>query len=608
MDKIAARPLLKSLTSRPGVYRMMDADGKAIYVGKAKNLKNRIGSYFRDTQESAKTRAMVKHTAAIDVTVTDTEADALLLESNLIKEFKPRYNIVFRDDKSYPYLYLSLDHAFPRLSFYRGARKGKGRYFGPYPSAGAARRSLNLVQKLFKLRQCDDSFFNNRQRPCLQFQIKRCSAPCVDYIEKENYARDIKLASLFLEGKNDQVITALHAPMQQASTALDFEKAARYRDQIAMLRQFQESQHIVADTGESDVIACALEHGQACVQLFCIRGGRNLGNRSYYPRVNLELDAASIIETFIKQYYIYGTVDNVPADIYVSHRPGDGKLLEDILCKKLGRTIHIRDRARGGRAGWIKMALDNARLSLNQRRALNLKYTERLEELREFLQRDDPITRIECFDISHTGGDVTVASCIVFGSEGPIKSDYRRFNIEGIAAADDYAAISQAISRRYTRVKKEEGRLPDLLLIDGGKGQVGQARDILKELQLEEGITLLGIAKGPSRKPGLETLVLSDGKSQLRLQADSSMLHLLQEVRDEAHRFAITGHRQRRRKKQNKSPLQEIAGIGSKRRRQLIHHFGGMQGVLKASADELAKVPGINKNLARKIYDTLHDR
>ncbi len=607
MQKTDFKAFLSTLTSYPGIYRMYDVDGKLIYIGKAKNLKNRVSSYFRESVDSAKTRAMIAHTTSVDVIVTETEADALLLESTLIKEHRPRYNVVFRDDKSYPSLYLALEHNFPRLSFYRGKRKAGGKYFGPYPNAGIARRTLNLVQKLFRLRQCDDAFFRNRQRPCLQYQIKRCSAPCVGFINRQDYAQDIELATLFLEGKNDKVMEALTIPMQQAATSLEFEKAAHYRDQVATLRQYQNVQNIISDTGESDIIACAIEADQACLQIFYIRGGRNLGNKSYFPRIKLGENAADLIETFIKQYYLSGSEEPVPANIYVSHKPDDYKLLENVLSKKLDKAVHINDKCRGEKRKWVIMAQMNATLSLQQRLAQNLKYQQRLEQLSKLLDMDEPVRRVECFDISHISGELTVASCVVFGNEGAIKSDYRRFNIDGIKKADDYAAMSQVITRHYTRLQKEQGTIPDLVLIDGGKGQVTSARNALKELQLDESLTLLGIAKGPSRKPGLETLIMSDGRRMLRLEQGSAVLHLLQEIRDEAHRFAITGHRQRRKKQQKHSLLEDIEGVGAKRRQQLILHFGGIQGISRARPEELAKVPGINKNLAQKIYDTLHN-
>ena len=599
-------PFIRSLTSRPGVYRMLDENDKTLYVGKAKNLKNRIRSYFAGAH-SAKTSIMVSHIQRIEITVTQNETEALLLENNLIKKLKPRYNILFQDDKSYPYLYLSIDHPFPQLNFYRGARKGKGRYFGPYPSAGAARRATYLIQRVFKIRQCDDSFFRNRSRPCLQYQIKRCSAPCVGYIENQDYAKDVINTVMFLEGKNDQVIKALSKPMQTASENRQYELAATYRDQIASLRNFLESQYVTSIKGEADIIVCAIQGDMACIQVFYIRGGQNLGNKGFFQKTKMSEDESNILATFIKQQYLVEQLNqDYPDKIYVSQKPQDSELLEALLNKKGCKTVRIHDKVRGDRAKWVAMALENAWIALKQRLTQNRKYADQFNELREFLNLGDPIDRIECFDISHISGELTVASCVVFGSEGPVKSDYRRFNIEGIKAGDDYSAMNQVIYRRYTRVKKEEGKIPDLILVDGGKGQVNEARSALRELQLDN-LNLLGIAKGPSRKPGLETLAMSNGKRTKRLPASSPMLHLLQEIRDEAHRFAITGHRQRRKKKLGESPLDQIDGIGKIRRARLIHHFGGLYGIVRAGVEELANVPGINKNLAQKIYNTLHN-
>ena len=595
-----------TLTARPGIYRMLDKEGHVLYVGKAGNLKKRVSSYFAKTPDSPKTRAMVAQINDIQVTVTRTEGEALLLESNLIKELKPRYNVVFRDDKSYPYLHLSSQSDFPRLSFYRGNRNKKGRYFGPYPSAGAARRTLNLAQKLFQVRQCDETFFKNRSRPCLQYQIKRCTAPCVGYVDKETYAEDVEHTVMFLEGKNEEVIQTLLKPMQIASDQLEFERAAHYRDQIANLRRIQESQHVTVLKGEGDIIACALREGQANVQVFYIRGGQNLGNKSWFPRHSHEEQPEAIIHAFITQYYLSGRHNEpIPAEIYVSHKPDDNALLERLLSERKKKPVRIHHRVRGEKAKWIEMARENAEVALQQRLSQKQKYRERFELIRQILDMDEPIERIECFDISHTGGEGTVASCVVFSGEGAIKSDYRRFNIDNITGGDDYAAMRQVIQRRYMRVKKEEGKLPDLILIDGGKGQISSARESLAELQLQD-INLLGVAKGVSRKPGLETLILSDGKKERRLKPSDPGLHLIQEIRDEAHRFAITGHRQRRKKRRMTSPLEGIEGVGSKRRQQLIKYFGGIQGVERAGVEELAKVAGINKNLAQRIYDSLH--
>ena len=585
---------------------MLDDSATVIYVGKASNLKNRVASYFGKQHDSAKTRALVAQIRDVVVTVTHTEAEALLLENNLIKEHKPRYNIVFRDDKSYPYLYLSSDQAFPRLSFYRGARRGKGRYFGPYPSASAARKALNLVQKLFQLRQCEDSFFKNRSRPCLQYQIKRCTAPCVEYVDQQNYRENMQLAVLFLEGKNEQVIDALLKPMQAASDALEYERAAEYRDQISNLRKIQQQQHVTAPKGELDIIACGMYAGAARIQIFYIRGGLNLGNRAFYPRHGKNDSAEDIISAFISQFYLSGRVEKqIPRLILTSHQATEKDILESVLSERSERPVKISRAQRGERGVWIKMALENAVVALQHRQSQKQNHAQRLELLKEELSLEDNIERIECFDISHTGGEKTVASCVVFGPDGAMKSDYRRFNIEKAAPGDDYAAIAEVVERRYTRVKREEGKLPDLILIDGGKGQVSSAKTVLGELQLEH-LPLIGVSKGPARKAGEERIILSDARTERSLPPASAALHLIQEVRDEAHRFAISGHRQRRQNSRKRSPLEAIEGVGSKRRQQLLRHFGGLQGVARAGVEDLAKVSGINKNLAQKIYDNFH--
>ncbi len=585
---------------------MLDEVGTALYVGKARNLKKRVSSYFNKAQTSPKTRALVKQIGGINITITHTEGEALLLESNLIKALKPRYNILFRDDKSYPYLYLSSEQAFPRLSFYRGARSGKGRYFGPYPSTRAARRTLNLAQKLFRIRQCEDSFFKNRRRPCLQHQIKRCTAPCVGHITPEKYAQDIQHSVMFLEGRNEEVIEALTLPMQEAARSLEYERAAKYRDQIVSLRKIQETQHINAIKGELDIIACHAEAGLACVQVFYIRGGANLGNKAFFPKNTKNALPEDIISAFLSQYYFAKRRDRqLPREILLSHRAQQADLLERALAEQAGRAVKLSRPLRGERSRWVAMARENAEIVLRQRIATNANYQQRFEALRELLNVEEAIERIECFDISHTSGEATVASCVVFTDSGALKNDYRRFNIEGVRAGDDYAAMRQVIERRYTRVKKEDGRLPDLILIDGGKGQLSSAAQALQELQLDE-ICMLGVAKGPGRKPGLETLILSDGRTEKRLPGHSSALHLIQEIRDEAHRFAITAHRRRRQRQHTQSPLEKIAGIGSKRRQQLIKHFGGMQGIAAAGVEDLARVAGINKHLAQKIYDRFH--
>lgn len=606
---LASEDLKKSLekmTHHPGVYRMLDADGTLIYVGKAKDLKKRVASYFGKKPDSPKTRALIRQLRDVDVTVTRTEAEALLLESNLIKQHKPRYNVVLRDDKSYPYLYLSTDNEFPRLSFYRGAKSGAGQYFGPYPSAKSARRTLNLTQKLFRIRQCDDNFFRNRSRPCLQYQIKRCTAPCVGLVSPGDYREDVKHTVMFLEGRNEEVIRELTAPMQKAADGLDYERAAQYRDQIISLRKIQENQYITAPRGELDIVACYMEGGYACVQVFFIRGGLNLGNKAFFPGHTGELTEAQVLNAFLPQYYLTGSRNRpAPGEILVSHPVADAETLMTLLSERRGKSVRLRQRHRSERRKWVEMALNNAEIALRTRLSSRDDYVSRFENLQGSLGLNEPVERIECFDVSHTSGEATVAACVVFNHGGAVKTDYRKFNIKDAPAGDDYAAISQAFNRRYSRIKKEEGKLPDLILIDGGKGQVGSIRAVAEELQLDE-VTLLGVAKGKARKPGMERLVFSDGMTEASLAPDSPALHLIQEIRDEAHRFAVTGHRQQRNRKRSRSVLEDVEGVGSKRRRELIRYFGGLQGVSRAGVEELARAPGISHNLAKKIYASFH--
>ena len=597
---------LENMTHYPGVYRMIDTDGTLIYVGKAKDLKKRVASYFGKKADSPKTRAMVKQVQAVEVTVTRTEAEALLLESNLIKQHKPRYNVVLRDDKSYPYLYLSSDNKFPRLSFYRGAKSGAGQYFGPYPSARSARRTLNLTQKLFKIRQCDDNFFKNRSRPCLQYQIKRCTAPCVSLVAPEVYREDVKHTVMFLEGRNEEVIKELTEPMQRAADRLDYERAAQYRDQISSLRKIQENQYISAPKGELDIVACVTESGQACVQVFYVRGGLNLGNKVFFPGHAGELTPQQVLNAFLSQYYLSGSRNRpAPREILLSHQVEDTEALTVLLSERKGKTVTLKHNHRGDRKKWVEMALNNAKIALQTRLSSRDKYLLRFESLQSTLRLNEPVERVECFDVSHAGGEATVASCVVFNHEGAVKADYRKFNIKDVPAGDDYAAMTQAFNRRYSRIKKEEGKLPDLILVDGGKGQANAVRAVAEELQLDE-LALIGVAKGKSRKPGMERLVFSDGSSETSLPADSPALHLIQEIRDEAHRFAITGHRQQRNRKRTKSVLEDVEGIGAKRRRELIRYFGGLQAVSRAGVEELARAPGISNNLAKKIYASFH--
>ncbi|MDE2346402.1 MAG: excinuclease ABC subunit UvrC [Gammaproteobacteria bacterium] len=593
---------LKHVTSAPGVYRMLNAAGEILYVGKAGNLKKRLSSYFRNKNLNPKTSVMLRHMAGVEVTVTHTETEALLLENNIIKQHRPRYNVVLRDDKSYPYIYINTQDVFPRLTVYRGRRQEHGRYFGPYPSAHAARETVNLLQKLFLLRQCNDAFFRNRSRPCLQFQIKHCSAPCVRLIEQEDYARDVQHAVMFLEGRSREVIDAVVKRMERASHSQDYELAARYRDQISSLRNTVGHQHISANRGDFDLIAAEQHAGVYCIAVMMVRGGRNLGCRTFYPRVALETTLAELLAAFLPQHYLGR---DVPGEILLAAAVPGMELLQSALSEQSGRRVRIRRPQRGAGKHMLALAKANAAQALHLRLAMDAGSRTRLESLQEALQLEQPPQRLECFDISHTMGEGTVASCVVFNSEGPIKSQYRRFNIEGLSPGDDYGAISQALTRRYTRLKKGEGIVPDVLFIDGGKGQLHAAEQALEELQVQE-VMLVGVAKGRSRKPGMEQLFLSARKTPLILPADSPALHLIQQIRDEAHRFAITGHRQRRARARNTSLLESVPGLGSKRRQQLLKQFGGLQQIARAGVEDLASVHGISHELAGRIYDLLH--
>ncbi len=608
MTDFDIREFLKALTTRPGVYRMVDGGGQIIYVGKARNLKRRVSSYFQRQDNSPKTRAMVAQVRRIEVAVTHTEKEALLLENNLIKAHRPRYNILLRDDKSYPYIYLSADE-FPRLGFHRGKRNKPGRYFGPYPSASAVRGSLSLLQKLFPVRQCEDTVYRNRTRACLQYQIRRCSGPCVGLVTPTQYREDVEHAIMFLEGRSSEVTEALVKRMEAAAQHLEFEEAARYRDQIASLRRVQERQYVSGESGDLDVVATVERHGTGCVQVFFIRGGRNLGNKVFFPRSSAASDVSEILSAFLSQYYlrvVQGEGDRVlPPEILVNVEPEDCGLIEEVLSEQAGRKVTISSRLRGERARWLQLAETNAELALTTHLASKASMASRFEALQEALDLDALPQRIECFDISHTMGEATVASCVVFDEGGAVKSDYRRFNIEGITPGDDYAAMQQALHRRFRRLKEGEGKYPDLLIIDGGSGQLAQAQQVFDELQVS-GVCIIGVAKGPTRKPGLEQLVLPGGGPAIILPPDSPALHLIQQVRDEAHRFAITGHRQRRAKARKHSPLEGIPGLGPKRRQQLLRQFGGLQEVARAGVEDLAMVQGISRELAQRIYDAFH--
>ena len=583
---------------------MQDGDGRLLYVGKAKNLKKRLASYFRKTGLAPKTAALVARIAQIDTTITANETEALLLEQTLIKEWRPPYNILLRDDKSYPYVLLG-DGDFPRLGIHRGAKKAKGRYFGPYPSAGAIRESLNLLQKTFQVRQCEDSYYKNRTRPCLQYQIKRCKAPCVGLVEPAEYAEDVRLSVLFLEGRSNQLSDELNRGMEQAAMTLDFERAAELRDQIALLRRVQDQQSMEGGSGDVDIIAAVVNPGGACVHLLSVRGGRVLGSKNFYPQVAIEEEGGDVLMAFLAQYYLGSQERDVPSELIVNVQHDDLPTLASAIASQRGRQPEISVRVRGTRAKWQQLALTNAKQALGARLANRQHLAARFEALADALDFAEPLQRLECFDISHSSGEATVASCVVFGPEGPLKSDYRRYNIEGITGGDDYAAMHQALTRRFSKVKDGEGKRPDILLIDGGKGQLAMAQAVMQELGLTDQ-TLLGVAKGVTRKPGLETLYLNDAEHEFTLPADSPALHLIQQVRDEAHRFAITGHRARRGKARRTSSLEDVPGIGPKRRRDLLKHFGGLQELGRASIDEIAKAPGISKKLAESIYAVLH--
>lgn len=597
--------ILNTLPALPGIYRMLGRGGEILYVGKARSLKSRVNSYFQKNILSPKTRALVERIAHIEVTITASETEALLLEQTLIKELKPPYNILLRDDKSYPYLFLSDTDEYPRLAFHRGTKKEKGRYFGPYPSSQAVRESLQLMQKLFQVRQCDDSFFRNRERPCLQYQIKRCRAPCVKLVSPEDYADDVRHTVLFLDGRNEDVMSDLIGRMNKASEKLDFEAAVVYRDQLSTLRRVQEQQFVTCDAGKADVIGVAAQPGGVCVHVLFVREGRVLGSKAFYPNMFGETTLADILSEFLPSFYLQAESGrDIPDEIILSEELPDAEVLRDAIRTLYARDVQIKHRVRETRQAWLQMAKMNAEQGLMASLANRMNLGARFAALQQALGREAPITRMECFDISHTMGEATVASCVVFDENGPRKQDYRLFNIEGITPGDDYAAMQQALMRRYQRLKSGEARLPDILFIDGGKGQLAQAIAVLSELGIN-GVTLIGIAKGEGRKPGLETLHFADG-ADLQLAADSPGAHLTQHIRDEAHRFAITGHRARRGKQRNRSALEDIPGVGPKKRRDLIQHFGGLQEVARASVKDLATAPGISLRLAEAIYDALH--
>jgi excinuclease ABC subunit C len=601
-QKFDAKAFVDALPGRPGVYRMLDAQGTILYVGKARNLKSRVSSYFQPSNVQPKVQALVAKTANMEVTITNSDTEALLLEFNLIKKHRPRFNVVLRDDKSFPYLHLETHHDFPRLNFYRGSRKEPGRFFGPYPSAGAVRETLQQLQKLFRLRNCDDLYFANRSRPCLQYQIQRCTAPCVGLIAKEDYARDVDAAIKVLEGRSDEAQVELARRMESAAEQLNFEEAARVRDQLKNLKVVQAQQIVTADIDhDADVIAIAQGNGEYCVALMFVRGGRSLGSTTFFPKAPLA-ELPEVLAAFVTQYYLER---ESPQEIIVERDFDEMRVLEATLTQRAQHKVRITSSVRGIRARWIELMRNNAEQALKMRALARAGIESSLEDIRDAFDLEETPRRLECFDISHTGGTDTVASCVVFGVEGPIKSEYRRFNIAGIQPGDDYAAMYQALSRRYKRVRDGEIIAPDVLLIDGGKGQLAEAAQVLEELGVG-GVELIGVAKGADRRPGQEQLFTLGRDTPTLLAPDSSALHLIQRVRDEAHRFAITGHRRKRAKRHSQSILETIPGLGPIKRRELLKQFGGLQGILRAGIDDFVQIRGLGRELAEVIYEHLH--
>ncbi|MDX1635272.1 MAG: excinuclease ABC subunit UvrC [Marinobacter sp.] len=603
-----SKTFLKKLTERPGVYRMLDAAGEVLYVGKARNLKKRVASYFRTSGLAPKTEALVSRIQAIEVTITGSETEALLLEQNLIKSLRPPYNILLRDDKSYPYIFLSGHQDYPSLTFRRGrTKKAQGTWFGPFPSSGAVKESLNVLQKVFRIRNCTESFFRNRTRPCLQYQINRCTAPCVEYISPEDYQRDVRHAAMFLEGKNPAIINDLMQEMEVASQNLQFEKAAACRDQINHLRHVQEQQSVHGEGGDADVVALAQDAGVVCIVVIIVRGGRVLGTKDYFPRYSIEQSEAELLSAFLGQFYFGGSTQReLPREVLVPVEIEGSELLSQALTEAAGRDTRVRHSVRGERRRWLELAATNAKQTLLTHLASKETVYRRLLALRDLLRLAETPSRMECFDISHSHGEHTVASCVVFDENGPLKSDYRLYNIEGETAGDDYGAMRQVLTRRYKRMMAGDGKRPDLVFIDGGKGQLNVAREVFDSLGIDD-IPLIGVAKGVTRRAGMEQLIDALTGDVFRVPADSPALHLIQHIRDESHRFAITGHRKGRDKKRRQSTLEGIDGVGAKRRRELIRYFGGIQEIRKAGVDEIAKVKGISKSLAESIYAALHD-
>lgn len=602
MDFVA---FLKKLNQQPGVYQFFDSTGKVLYVGKAKNLRKRVSSYF-SRQLDRKTQVMIGKVANIEVIVATSENHALLLEADFIKSLKPRYNVLLRDDKSYPYLHLSSSHPFPRLDFYRGKKNNNGMFFGPYPSASAVRENLILIQKLFQLRQCRDSFFSHRTRPCLQYQIKRCTAPCVGLVSEADYHQQVERAVYFLQGKNSRIIDELAQLMEKSAKKFAYEQAAHYRDQIEQLRALQNQHAGLKEQQSSDIIGAAQYAGRVGFTVLSIRAGRVLGQQTYFPQVPLEVTLSEALASFITQYYLNtARFDDLPKEIIASEKIMDRLWIQSALQKQLPKKVFLKDRKLEQFLQWQQMAVKNTEQALIHFVAQKHQVTQQLDALQKLLKSPNPICRIECFDISHTQGESTVASCVVFGLEGSINKDYRQYSIKGVTPGDDYAAMNQAILRRYTRLKQEERSLPDLLIIDGGKGQLHQAAKVIETLQIND-IVLLGVAKGITRKAGQETLWVYGQQKHIACPADHIARHLIQFIRDEAHRFAISAHRTKREKVRRQSVLENISGIGGAKRQQLLKHFGGLQGLKAATVRDIAQVPGIGDELANKIFEFFH--
>ncbi|WP_336777160.1 excinuclease ABC subunit UvrC [Pantoea sp. USHLN256] len=606
-DVFNSKAFLSTVTSQPGVYRMYDATGTVIYVGKAKDLKKRLTSYFRTQVGSRKTEVLVSNIHNIDVTVTHTETEALLLEHNYIKLYQPRYNVLLRDDKSYPYIFLSGD-SHPRLAMHRGAKHAKGEYFGPFPNGYAVRETLALLQKVFPIRQCENSVYRNRSRPCLQYQIGRCLGPCVaGLVSEEEYAQQTEYVRLFLAGKDDQVINQLVNRMEIASQELRFEEAGILRDQIQAVRRVTERQFVSNQGDDLDVMGVAFDAGMACLHVLFIRQGKVLGSRSYFPKVPADTELTEVVQTFVGQFYLQGSeARTLPAEILLDFTLPERELLAESLSVLAGRKVNIQSKPRGDRARYLKLARTNAATALTTKLSQHSTIQQRLAALATFLELDT-INRMECFDISHTMGEQTIASCVVFNRDGPLRSDYRRYNIEGITPGDDYAAMNQVLRRRYGKAL-EEDKIPDVIIIDGGKGQLAQAKQVFAELNVpwdKDRPILLGVAKGSDRKAGLETLFFEAEGEGVSLPPDSPALHVIQHIRDDSHNHAISGHRKKRAKVKNTSALESIEGVGPKRRQQLLKYMGGLQPLMNASVDEIAKVPGISTALAEKIYYSL---